>query len=123
MKKNEKKEIINTNNNINNQSMNWNLGINNGFTRLLGNNSNLLGYGLNDTNPFIGNNTLNYNSFYENTNLFKSNLNNSNLFKIEHTRHINDVNQLSQMSYINRVDERHINNSFIGLLFNILLFE
>ena len=112
--KNEKKEIINTNNNINNQSMNWNLGINNGFTRLLGNNSNLLGYGLNDTNPFIGNNTLNYNSFYENTNLFKSNLNNSNLFKIEHTRHINDVNQLSQMSYINRVDERHINNSFIG---------
>ena len=113
--KNEKKDIINTNiNNINNQSMNWNLGINNGFTRLLGNNSNLLGYGLNDTNPFIGNNTLNYNSFYENTNLFKSNLNNSNLFKIEHTRHINDVNQLSQMSYINRADERHINNSFIG---------
>ena len=124
--KNEKKEPnninINTNNNnINNQSMNWNLGINNGFTRLLGNNSNI--FGLNDTNPFIGNNTLNYNSFYENTNLFKSNLNNSNLFKIEHTRHLNDVNQLSQMSYINRAEERNINNSFIGNDNNTLINE
>ena len=122
--KNEKKETnnnFNTNNNINNQSMNWNLGINNGFTRLLGNNSNI--FGLNDTNPFIGNNTLNYNSFYENTNLFKSNLNNSNLFKIEHTRHLNDVNQLSQMSYINRAEERNINNSFIGNDNNTLINE
>jgi hypothetical protein len=129
--KNEKKEInntnnvnninntnnqnnINNNNNINNQSMNWNYGMGNGFTRLLGNNSNILGYGLNDTNLFIGNNTLNYNSFYDNTNFFKSNMNNSNLFKIDHTRHLNDVNQLSQMSYLNRNEERPINNSFIG---------
>ena len=116
--KKEKKEVINTNNNNNNinnnQSMNWNLGLGNGFTRIIGNNSNIIGYGLNDTNPFLGNNTLNYNSFYENTNLFKSNLNNSNLFKIEHTRHLNDVNQLSQMSYINRTEEKNINNPFIG---------
>ena len=113
--KSEKKEI----NNINNQSMNWNYG--NGFTRILGNNSNLGGYGLNDTNLFIGQNTLNYNSFFENTNLFKSNLNNSNLFKADHTRHLNEENQLSQISYMNRLEDRPINqgniinnSSFIG---------
>ena len=113
--KSEKKEI----NNNNNQSMNWNYG--NGFTRILGNNSNLGGYGLNDTNLFIGQNTLNYNSFFENTNLFKSNLNNSNLFKADHTRHLNEENQLSQISYMNRLEDRPINqgniinnSSFIG---------
>ena len=110
--KSDKKEINN------NQSMNWNYG--NGFTRILGNNSNLGGYGLNDTNLFIGQNTLNYNSFFENTNLFKSNFNNSNIFKADHTRHINEENQLSQMSYMNRLEERPINqgvinnSSFIG---------
>jgi len=110
--KSDKKEINN------NQTMNWNYG--NGFTRILGNNSNLGGYGLNDTNLFIGQNTLNYNSFFENTNLFKSNFNNSNIFKADHTRHINEENQLSQMSYMNRLEERPINqgvinnSSFIG---------
>ena len=110
--KSDKKEINN------NQIMNWNYG--NGFTRILGNNSNLGGYGLNDTNLFIGQNTLNYNSFFENTNLFKSNFNNSNIFKADHTRHINEENQLSQMSYMNRLEERPINqcvinnSSFIG---------
>ena len=65
--------------------MNWNYG--NGFTRILGNNSNNIGgFGLNDTNLFLGQNTLNYNSFFDNTNLFKSNLNNSNLFRAEHKR-------------------------------------
>ena len=106
--KSEKKEI----NNNNNQSMNWNYG--NGFTRILGNNSNLGGYGLNDTNLFIGQNTLNYNSFFENTNLFKSNFNNSNLFKADHTRHMNEENQLSQMSYMNRLEERPINQGIIN---------
>ena len=122
--KNEKKEINNTNNvnnnNINNQSINWNYNMGNGFTRILGNNSNILGYGLNDTNLFIANNTLNYNSFYDNTNFFKNNMNDSNLFKIDHTRHLNDVNQLSQMSYLNQSEEKQINNSFIGNDNNII---
>ena len=123
--KNEKKEInntnnVNNNNNINNQSINWNYNMGNGFTRILGNNSNILGYGLNDTNLFIGNNTLNYNSFYDNTNFFKNNMNDSNLFKIDHTRHLNDVNQLSQMSYLNQSEEKQINNSFIGNDNNII---
>ena len=110
--KNEKKEIINTN--INNQSMNWNTGLGNGFTRLLGNNSNIGVFGFNDTNPFFGQNTLNANSFFDNTNFFRSNLNNSNLFNVDHTRHLNEGNQLSQMSYINKTEEKPINNSFIG---------
>ena len=106
----EKKEVNNNiNNNNNNQSMNWNYSIGNGYTRLLGNNSNMGGYGLNDTNLFMGQNTLNYNGFFENTSLFKSNFNNSNFFKVEHTRHLNDDNQLNNMSYINRTEERPIN--------------
>ena len=118
--KSDKKEINNFNiNNNQNQSMNWNYGLGNGFTRILGNNSNIGGYGLNDTNLFIGQNTLNYNSFFDNTNLFKSNFNNSNLFKVDNTRHVNDGNQLSQMSYLNKSEERNvnqgiINSSFIG---------
>ena len=106
--KNDKKETIN--NNINNQTTNVNYGIGNGFTRIFGNNSNLGGYGLNDTNPFMVQNTLN---FFENTNLFKSNFNNSNIFKVDHTRHLNGDNQLSQMSYINRTEEKPINTSYI----------
>ena len=109
IEKSDKKEINN------NQSMNWNYG--NGFTRILGNNSNNIGgFGLNDTNLFLGQNTLNYNSFFDNTNLFKSNLNNSNLFKAEHTRNINEENQMSQMSYMNmnRIEERQINQGMMN---------
>ena len=115
---NKKKEIMNYNNN----NMNWNYGLGTGYTRIIGNNSNM-GYGFNDTNPFFGQNTLNGNGFFDNTNLFKSNINTtSNMFKLDtQTKYNNeDNNQLSQIMYINKIEERpvinqniNINNSFI----------
>ena len=108
---NKKKVIIN-----NNHSNNWHYGIGGGITRFLGNNNSNIGYNMNDTTPFLGQNTLNYNGFFENT-IFKTNLNNSNIFHAEN-QYINEDNQLSQMMFMNRGDERTqqqmINSSFIG---------
>ena len=109
---NKKKVIIN-----NNHSNNWHYGIGGGITRFLGNNNSNIGFGMNDTTPFLGQNTMNYNGFFDNATIFKTNLNNSNIFHVEN-QYINEDNQLSQMMFLNRGDERTqqqiINSSFIG---------
>ena len=108
---NKKKIILN-----NNHSNNFNYGIGGGLTRFLGNN-NSIGFGLNDTTPFLGQPTLNYNGFFDNATMFKNTLNNSNIFHLDN-EYINEDNQLSQMMFMNRNEERipqqMINSSFIG---------
>ena len=110
---NKKKIIVNNNNHSNN----WHYGIGGGITRLLGNNNTNFGFNINDTTPFMGQNTTNYNGFFDNQTIFKSNLNNSNIFHVEN-QYINEDNQLSQMMFLNRGDERTqpqmINTSFIN---------
>ena len=110
---NSNKKKITINNNFSN---NWHYGIGNGLTRLLPNNSNIV-FGNNDTTPFIGQNTLNYNGYFDNGTIFKSNLNNSNIFHIENG-FMNEDNQLSQMMFMNRGEEKTqaqmINIPFIG---------
>ena len=104
---NRKKVILN-----NNHSNNFNYGIGGGLTRFLGNN-NSIGFGINDTTPFLGQPTL----FFDNATIFKNTLNNSNIFHIDN-EYINEDNQLSQMMFTNRNEERIpqqiINSSFIG---------
>ena len=108
---NKKKIIIN-----NNHSNNWNYGIGGGMTRFLGNNNSNIGFGINDTPSFMVQNTINYNGFFDNATLFKSSLNNSNIFHVDNG-YINEDNQISQMMFMNRNDERTqqqiINSSFI----------
>ena len=108
---NKKKIILN-----NNHSNNFNYGIGGGLTRFLGNN-NSIGFGINDTTPFLGQPTLNYNGFFDNATMFKNTLNNSNIFHLDN-EYINEDNQLSQMMFMNRNEERipqqMINSSFIG---------
>ena len=110
---NSNKKKITINNNFSN---NWHYGIGNGLTRLLPNNSNI-GFGINDTTPFMGQNTMNYNGYFDNGTLFKSNLNTSNIFHVENG-FMNEDNQLSQMMFMNRGEEKTqpqiINNPFIG---------
>ena len=108
---NKKKIVLN-----NNHSNNFNYGIGGGLTRFLGNN-NSIGFGINDTTPFLGQPTLNYNGFFDNATMFKNTLNNSNIFHLDN-EYINEDNQLSQMMFMNRNEERipqqMINSSFIG---------
>ena len=108
---NKKKIILN-----NSHSNNFNYGIGGGLTRFLGNN-NSIGFGINDTTPFLGQPTLNYNGFFDNATIFKNTLNNSNIFHLDN-EYINEDNQLSQMMFMNRNEERipqqMINSSFIG---------
>ena len=110
---NKKKIILNNNNHSNN----WHYGIGSGITRLLGNNNTNFGFNINDTTPFMGQNTTNYNGFFDNQTIFKSNLNNSNIFHVEN-QYINEDHQLSQMMFLNRGDERTqvqmINTSLIN---------
>ena len=110
---NKKKIIVNNNNHSNN----WHYGIGGGITRLLGNNNTNFGFNINDTTPFMGQNTTNYNGFFDNQTIFKSNLNNSNIFHVEN-QYINEDHQLSQMMFLNRGDERTqvqmINTSLIN---------
>ena len=107
---NKKKVSIN-----NNHSNNWHFTLGNGLTRLLANNNSNIGFGMNDT--FMGQNTMNYNGFFDNPSFFKSNLNASNFFHIDNA-YLNEDNQLSQMMLINRGEEKTqpqlINSSFIG---------
>ena len=99
---NKKKIIIN-----NNHSNNWHYGVGTGLTRFLANNNSNLGFNLNDTTPFIGQNTINYNGYFDNATLFKSNLhlNNSNIFHVDNS-YMNQDNQLSQLMFINRGEEK-----------------
>ena len=117
--------IKNTNNNSNkkklmmnnNHSNNWLYGMGGGLTRFIVNNNTNNYFGMNDTIPFFGQNTMNYNNFFDNGTLLKSNLNNTNLFHADNG-FINEDNQLSQMMFMNRGDERTqpqvLGTSFIG---------
>ena len=112
---NKKKVVIN---NIN--SNNFNYGVGPGISRFLPNNFSNIGFNFNDTTPFMGQNTINYNGYFDNATLFKNglNLNNSNIFHIDNS-YINEDNQLSQMMLINKGGEEKnqqqiINSHYIG---------
>ena len=90
---NKKKVIIN---NIN--SNNFHYGVGGGISRLFPNTNSNIGFNFNDTTPFMGQNTINYNGYFDNATLFKNglNLNTSNMFHIDYS-YMNEDNQLSQM--------------------------
>ena len=109
---NKKKVLIN-----NNHSNNWYYGMGGGLTRFIVNNNSNNYLGMNDTIPFMGQNTINYNNLFDNGTLLKSNLNYSNLFH-QDNGYINEDNQLSQIMFMNRGDDRTqpqmLGSSFIG---------
>ena len=116
----KKKNLINNNLQPQQSNLGYANNIGGGFSKLYCNNkSNLFGinnnnnnsYGLNDSIPYIQNTNNYYGGIFDNANfdLFKSNLNNSNLFKDNNTLlNDNNNNQMSQFFH------HMANSSFFG---------